>query len=434
MTFLSLAAVALPSYLLGAVPFGYLIARARGVDILRVGSGNIGATNVGRVLGRPWGVLVFLLDFAKGALPVLAALLLADQLGAPPEGPAVAAGVSAFLGHLFPVYLRFRGGKGVATAAGVVAMLVPGPALGAALTWAVVVTATRYVSLASLAAAAMLCGLRVAAPGAWDGPQHVISWFCVAAAALVVARHHANVRRLLNGTENRLKERAAMSRFSKALHLLALGLWLGSIVLFVLVGYTLFTTSMEVARAQERPWWLPPPQDLPRKGNVAGLATPSAEQGGRLFGHLTSRLVPLYYGLQLGCALVATITALSWAAQRRGKAYRLRAWLVGLALLTLLAGLWLGRVINDTRKLRNDYMEKVLFSPEPDPDDVALVLEARAALRIWYTVRLLQNLVTLLLVGTALALCAWLPEERQGDRETGRQGDRETEEAEHAVA
>src|SRR6516164_4689680 len=101
------------AYLLGAVPFGYLVARARGVDLLRQGSGNIGATNVARVLGLRWGIVVFFLDFAKGALPVL----LAQQLprageGLPPQSLPVGAGVAALLGHLFPIYLRFRGGKG----------------------------------------------------------------------------------------------------------------------------------------------------------------------------------------------------------------------------------------------------------------------------------------------------------------------------------
>src|SRR5947209_14237686 len=96
------------AYLVGAVPFGYLAARARGIDILRQGSGNIGATNVGRVLGRRYGLLVFLLDFAKGALPVLAAGWVPPDPSWPPNLVPVAAGVAAFLGHLFPVYLRFH--------------------------------------------------------------------------------------------------------------------------------------------------------------------------------------------------------------------------------------------------------------------------------------------------------------------------------------
>src|SRR5947208_5009153 len=113
----------LGAYLVGGVPFGYLVARWRGVDIFCAGSGNIGATNVGRILGRRFGILVFVLDFAKGALPVLAASLLPvgqDLTALPPGSAAVAAAVAAFLGHLFPIYLGLRGGKGVATGAGTV--------------------------------------------------------------------------------------------------------------------------------------------------------------------------------------------------------------------------------------------------------------------------------------------------------------------------
>src|SRR6516164_4001166 len=141
------------SYLLGGIPFGYLVGRWRGVDIFQHGSGNIGATNVGRVLGRRFGILVFMLDFAKGALPALAAswvTLPAEdslQTALGKDGLGVIAGLAAFLGHLFPIYLRFRGGKGVATGAGVVAVLLPGPALAALATWVVAVMATRYVSL-----------------------------------------------------------------------------------------------------------------------------------------------------------------------------------------------------------------------------------------------------------------------------------------------
>src|SRR5262245_39012280 len=110
-----LPAVALVAYLADAVPFGYLVARWRGIDIFAHGSGNIGATNVARVLGRKFGVLVFCLDFLKGVLPTLAALRLSDALqpDLPPDTLPVTAGVCAFLGHLFPIYLRFHGGKGV---------------------------------------------------------------------------------------------------------------------------------------------------------------------------------------------------------------------------------------------------------------------------------------------------------------------------------
>src|SRR5438094_10433846 len=164
---------ALVAYLVGATPFGYLVARRRGVDLFAHGSGNIGATNVGRVLGRRFGILVFVLDFLKGALPTLAATLL-DRT-AQPDLPAdtlpVTAGLAAFLGHLFPIYLRFRGGKGVATGAGVVTVLLPGPACAALATWVFVVLASRYVSLASLVAALALCVVRLVATPAPFAPD-----------------------------------------------------------------------------------------------------------------------------------------------------------------------------------------------------------------------------------------------------------------------
>jgi glycerol-3-phosphate acyltransferase PlsY len=202
--------VLLLSYLLGAVPFGYLVAwRVAGIDIREHGSHNIGATNVGRVLGWRFGVLTFVLDFAKGAVPVALALLLARTLPADSEALPnllpVAAGLGAFLGHLFPVYLRFRGGKGVATGAGVVAVLVPVCALGAIAAWALVLLLRRTMSLASLTAAAVLCGTRLGiTPDPFGRDQLVITAFCLLGAALVVARHATNIARLWLGTEPRL--------------------------------------------------------------------------------------------------------------------------------------------------------------------------------------------------------------------------------------
>ncbi len=117
---MQLIVICLIAYLIGAVPFGYLIARWRGVDILKQGSGNIGATNVGRVLGKRFGLLVFVLDFLKGAGPTFVAPWLSELFGAALDKDLVrvAAGLAAFLGHVFPVFLKFRGGKGVATGAG----------------------------------------------------------------------------------------------------------------------------------------------------------------------------------------------------------------------------------------------------------------------------------------------------------------------------
>src|SRR5262245_33037826 len=125
------------AYLIGSIPFGYLVARAKGVDIFKAGSGNIGATNVGRVIGPKWGLLVFVLDVLKGAIPTAAMKLLVDE-------PiwSVAAGLAAIVGHLFPLYLRMHGGKGVATGFGVVAVLLPIPAMMAMLVWLMAVSWT----------------------------------------------------------------------------------------------------------------------------------------------------------------------------------------------------------------------------------------------------------------------------------------------------
>lgn len=196
------------AYLLGAIPFGYLLGRlVRGIDIRQHGSGNIGATNVGRVLGWKWFPLVLLLDFAKGAVPV--ALLKWHLLPLPPgslgtpEELAAAAGLAAILGHLFPIYLGFRGGKGVATAAGALLVLLPLPALVAFGVFIVVVLASRYVSLSSLAAAMALVVARFTetstdafGPDHWAGTS-----VAVLAAVLVVVRHRTNISRLLAGTE-----------------------------------------------------------------------------------------------------------------------------------------------------------------------------------------------------------------------------------------
>jgi glycerol-3-phosphate acyltransferase PlsY len=201
-----LAATILGSYLLGAIPFGYVIARARGVDLLSQGSKNIGATNVGRVMGLWWGVLVFALDFAKGAVPVLVAGMIASDPVGLPDLTRTLAGVAAFLGHLFPIYLGFQGGKGVATGAGVAVVLVPVSFLIAFAFWAIVLLTTRYMSLASLTAAALIILLRLGWTPEPFGPRHhvVVTTFVVVAALAVIVRHAGNIRRLIAGTENRL--------------------------------------------------------------------------------------------------------------------------------------------------------------------------------------------------------------------------------------
>lgn len=194
--------IILAAYLVGAIPFGYLVARWRGVDILHAGSGNIGATNVVRVLGWRWGLLVFVLDFAKGASPVLAARLVPDEFDWPPDTLPVAAGVAAFLGHLFPVYLGFRGGKGVATSLGVLLGFAWPVGLACVATWLITAVVSRFSSLAALCAAFM-------APlyMHWYGAAQELLVATVIMTTLLVWRHRGNIQNLLNGTETKIRAR-----------------------------------------------------------------------------------------------------------------------------------------------------------------------------------------------------------------------------------
>jgi glycerol-3-phosphate acyltransferase PlsY len=198
------------AYLLGAVPFGLLLGLLRGVDIRKVGSGNIGATNLSRALGRPWGIAAFTLDFVKGLVPVVAARRVPPEAFAwSAEGwLAIAAGLAAVLGHVFPVYLRFRGGKGVATTFGVMAALAWLPTAIGGIVWGLAFLATRTVSVASLAAAAALpvaVGLLERRPaGGVDVPLLGVA---AAISLLVAIRHRANIGRLLRGEELRFGAR-----------------------------------------------------------------------------------------------------------------------------------------------------------------------------------------------------------------------------------
>lgn len=200
---LSILSSALAGYLLGSIPFGLLVARFRGIDIREHGSGNIGATNVWRVLGRKWGLLVFALDALKGWLAVDLAMRWLPAPG--PEGAVLsglAAALACVLGHSFPVWLRFRGGKGVATTAGILVSLMPLAAGVALVVWGAVFFLGRYVSLASIAAAVAL-PLGVALLG---GGRYLLA-FSVIVAALVIWRHRSNIQRLRAGTENRFERR-----------------------------------------------------------------------------------------------------------------------------------------------------------------------------------------------------------------------------------
>lgn len=191
------------AYLLGSIPFGFLAGRLRGVDIRREGSGNIGATNALRVLGKSTGYAVFVLDFLKGLVGVGACAWIAGGM----EPAMVAAAIGVILGHNFPVWLSFKGGKGIATSAGVIIALFPPLAFLLALVmWVVLFFTTRYVSLASMAAAATLPAvvfvLAVLGRASW-----LLAVVAGAMALLAILRHRGNIQRLLDGTEPRFERR-----------------------------------------------------------------------------------------------------------------------------------------------------------------------------------------------------------------------------------
>lgn len=210
-------------YLVGSIPVGLLMARSRGIDIRKHGSGNIGATNVARVLGRRAGLVCFGLDALKGAAPTLGAGVVLGTLGAwRPEvrdGLAwVGVAVATMLGHMFPVWLRFKGGKGIATGLGAMAAVFPLMTFAALMSlaaWIVVVAATRMVGPASCVAAAVLPlgvwgSFRAARAAGWDGGpgESPMQWPLVglgmALAVLAIWKHRGNLRRLLEGKEPRI--------------------------------------------------------------------------------------------------------------------------------------------------------------------------------------------------------------------------------------
>jgi glycerol-3-phosphate acyltransferase PlsY len=189
------------AYLLGSIPFGYLLVRLfRKEDIRDVGSGNIGATNVARSGGKGLGILTLLLDLLKGLAAVLIARHLAPGPPGFPSDIAVAAGIAAVLGHVFPIWLRFKGGKGVATALGVFLALAWPAAVCALVVFLVVFAFTRFVSLASIAAAVLLPLFALM----WmpDRSQLYVSGV-IFLALLVISKHHSNITRLMQGKESR---------------------------------------------------------------------------------------------------------------------------------------------------------------------------------------------------------------------------------------
>jgi glycerol-3-phosphate acyltransferase PlsY len=206
--------IAVAAYLLGSIPTGYLVARARGIDIRTVGSGNIGAANVFRILGKPAGILVLVVDGLKGFAACAWLIDFVIQLFAVAPGQIenlrIVAGICAVLGHNYTCWLKFKGGKGIATSAGVYFALAPlaaGIALGI---WIIVFALGRYVSVASIAAA-------VALPtGVWLTKNNLFLGIVTTALGLLaIYKHKGNIQRLLNGNERRLGHKSATPEATK---------------------------------------------------------------------------------------------------------------------------------------------------------------------------------------------------------------------------
>lgn len=202
------------SYLLGSVPFGVLIARAHGKDLRSIGSGNIGATNVSRALGKKWAYICFLLDCLKGLVPMLAAKPLATPLTVTTLSLWLTVGCAAILGHIFPVYLKFKGGKGMSTCMGIILGLYPYyalPGLIAFIVWVACVLLWRYVSLASIIAAVIFPVSLITAIFSLQNWLFADLWpliiVALALSALVIVRHVENIKRLLEGSEHKVLQR-----------------------------------------------------------------------------------------------------------------------------------------------------------------------------------------------------------------------------------
>ena len=204
--------IAVCSYLLGSIPFGFLAGRICGIDIRTQGSGNIGATNALRVLGKKWGYAVFLADFLKGLVPVV----LAGQWGTyagvfPASAPGALAGLFVLMGHSFPVWLRFKGGKGIASSAGVMVALFPVAFLICLGTWILLFTTTRYVSVASIAGAVAL-PIAVGVLFAIHRTDWLAFTVSIVMCALAIWRHRSNITRLRAGTEPRFEKKSGKTK------------------------------------------------------------------------------------------------------------------------------------------------------------------------------------------------------------------------------
>ena len=211
MTIIILAIIFLASYLTGAIPWGFIIGKLKGVDIRNHGSGNIGATNVTRIIGKPWGIFCFAIDFAKGLLPVVIVKILFPSvffLSATQVSIAIILAVmGTVIGHIYPVYLGFKGGKGISTGTGALVAITPLAIVCGLIAWVVVFKAFKYVSLASIIAAIIVSVISFVFSYSGIYPIYPILLYFIALLALfAIYKHKSNIKRLLNGTENSFKK------------------------------------------------------------------------------------------------------------------------------------------------------------------------------------------------------------------------------------
>ena len=211
ITYISIAVIA---YLIGAVPWGFVIGKFKGVDIREHGSGNVGATNVLRTLGKKLGILCFFLDFMKGFLPVLTVILLIRyKIVDISDIAVVTASFATVFGHMWPVYLKFKGGKGVSTMAGLLLAIAPLSLISGGLMWALIFYSSRYVSLASLTAALFLpLSAYFFSKMEIYSLSVTLQLMLLIMALLVVIRHLGNIKRLLSGTENKFEKKRSRAK------------------------------------------------------------------------------------------------------------------------------------------------------------------------------------------------------------------------------
>jgi len=388
-------------YLIGALPFGYLVGRLKGIDLFKVGSGNIGATNAGRVLGRKFGLLVFAFDFLKGAIPVAVIDALGRSLGIDAESTLghvdalrVGAALFAFLGHLYPVYLGFRGGKGVATAAGAFLVLVPGPALLGLLAWVVLLLASRTVSLASILGVSLVLvihSLSVSSP--FGSRDWLITTLCALGVLVVILKHRANLLRLIAGTENRIDDGELRHTLLRLFHLVAIGLWFGAAAFFNFgTATSIFDSFKKVVHdgPSDRTAYVQIiPDDAPQqqKDDLASA----------LAGSAVGPIFPKYFLLQAVCGAIALVTAAVWHRTQPGRGWhRARTFVIGVAFTLVVVGWPISTVVSELRLER--------WSPDP-----VVAASARSAFVPWHLVSLALSGLTTCLVGVGLALGAKLP-------------------------